>query len=869
MKLLRIVIVVATALVALLSQSTSQATTRARTPAETVLLDSAARIALGSAHTCQVNDDGTARCWGDNSDFQFIASTFGTQLTPVPVLSFSTSLIGVVATAAGGDFTCFLFVGGTVRCQGDLLATLTSITNAVVIAAGSAHACAVLASGGGRCWGDGLFGRLGDGSGNDSSTPVTVRNLTNAVAMAAGSAHTCALLADGTASCWGRNSSGQLGNGTFNDSPIPVPVTGLTNAVAIAAGSDHTCALLASGSARCWGADGSGQLGNGTSPNDPRIPGAVTGLTNAVAIAAGGSHTCALLANGTASCWGLNTSGQLGDDTTTRQLSPVPVRNLTNAVAIGVGKGLFGVSHTCALLADGSARCWGSNGSGQLGDGTTSRKLTPNPVSGGGGSVTARDVAAGSSHTCAVRANSTVACWGLNSSGQLGDGGASGPLSRVPLSVPGLVNAVAIAAGSFHTCVLVSDGNVRCWGDNQFGQLGDGGASGPLSRVPVSVSGLANAVAIAAGHEHTCALLADGTARCWGDNSIGQLGDGTNTNRSTPGPLPAGNLGNVAAIAPGRDHTCLLLASGVVRCWGLNSSGQLGNNSFSNSFAPVTVALSNAVAISAGHFHSCALQAGGAALCWGRNVTGELGIGSTANQSTPITVGLANAVAIAPGVGHTCALVAGGTSVTGDARCWGDNSVGQLGNSSTISFSLTPVVVRTVRQTSGIGGTFTIASPIHNTVGVTTGGRHSCALLATGGVLCWGDNSSGQLGIGSTTNQFFNPVAVPSFTLNIDPSVVLEHNDRVSTVTILATCEAGQRLHVDVTLVQGAVSGHGIGAGECTGGLERYPVTVPAQGRNGFIEGPAQVLAEAVIQERGLVVDTQEWTRVVEIDSAP
>jgi hypothetical protein len=135
-------------------------------------------------------------------------------------------------------------------------------------------------------------------------------------------------------------------------------------------------------------------------------------------------------------------------------------------------------------------------------------------------------------------------------------------------------------------------------------------------------------------------------------------------------------------------------------------------------------------------------------------------------------------------------------------------------------------------------------------------------------VACWGENTVGQLGIGSTTNQV-SPFTVPSFTLNIDPSVVLEHNDRVSTVTILATCEAGQRLHVEVTLIQGAVSGHGIGTGECTGGLEGYPVTVPAHGRNPWIKGPAEVAAEALIRERGFVVDTQDWTRVVEIDSAP
>jgi len=242
---------------------------------------------------------------------------------------------------------------------------------------------------------------------------------------------------------------------------------------------------------------------------------------------------------------------------------------------------------------------------------------------------------------------------------------------------------------------------------------------------------------------------------------------------------------------------------------------------------------------------------------------GQLGIGSLVSQSVPTFVNLFNVVAIAGGFGHTCALVAGG-----GASCWGDNGAGQLGN-ATVTPSLTPTAVVAQGLLPICGNTRGCTTPkLNKTVAVTTGRRHSCALLATGGVVCWGDNSSGQLGIGSTTNQF-NPVTVPSFTLNIDPSVVLEHNDRVSTVTILATCEAGQRLHVEVTLIQGAVSGHGIGAGECTGGLEDYPVTVPAHGRNPFIKGPAEVAAEALIRERGSVVDTQEWTRVVEIDSAP
>ena len=235
----------------------------------------------------------------------------------------------------------------------------------------------------------------------------------------------------------------------------------------------------------------------------------------------------------------------------------------------------------------------------------------------------------------------------------------------------------------------------------------------------------------------------------------------------------------------------------------------------------------------------------------------------------PTHVNLSNAIAIAGGLGHSCALVsAGGDIPSGEARCWGDNSVGQLGNASTTS-SLVPEVVKNVRTIGGLGGSFTIATPLRRTVGIATGRRHSCVLLATGGVSCWGDNSSGQIGVNSTTNLFSQPSAVPSFTLNINTGVSLDHRDRVSTVTVIANCDAGRQLHVLVTLTQDTAVGHGIGAGKCTGAMERYPVTVPVWGRGIFIDGAGQVSAEAAIRERGLIVDKQRWTRAVQVERAP
>ena len=873
MKLDRIVIVIAAAVVAHLIPSTSLAAPRARTPAETVLLDSAARLALGSAHSCQVNDDGTVRCWGSNEFLQLGDATTSDSLIPVPVVRSGTPpapLTGVVAIAAGNTSACALLAGGTVSCWGGLILIagsppaarpISGITNAVGIAAGANHRCVVLATGGARCWGDNLFGQLGDDTNNNSSIPVTVRNLTNAVAIAAGTLHTCALLADGKVLCWGRNDVGQLGDGSsFTDHATPFPVSGITNAVAIAAGSAHTCALLADGTVRCWGADFSGQRGDGTASNDPRIPAAVTGLTNAAAIAAGGNHSCALLGNGTAMCWGENNSGQLGDDSRTDKRSPEPVKNLVNAVAIGVGKGLGGVNHTCALLADGSVRCWGDNASGQIGDGTTTRKLTQSTVAGGGGSVTARDIATGNSHTCAVRANSTVACWGLNNAGQLGDGTTTNSLT--PKAVPGLVNVVAIAAGAGHTCALFAAGSVSCWGANLLGQLGNN--SNTDSRIPVPVTGLANAVAIAAGREHTCALLADGTGRCWGDNSFGQLGDGFNENRSVPGSNPVGNLGNVVAIAPGRDHTCARFASGGVRCWGRNNSGQLGNGFTTNSNTPVeAVALPvAAVAVAAGDSHTCALLADTRIRCWGGNSNGAIGNNSTVQQNSPAEVfNVINAMSIAPGEFYTCAVL-----LDTSARCWGANGAGQIGDGTTIQ-RLTATAPSKTHSTV-IGGT-TVTVALTGVVQIATGQRHTCAIFVSGAVSCWGENTSGQLGIGTTTLNQLTSVSVPSFTLNIDPLVRLRDNSRVASIQIIANCELGQRLHVDVVLAQGEASGSGVLDGECTGGVAFYPVTLPAHGRVPFRDGPAQVTAEALIGEHRSEVETQEWTRAVQIQTAP
>jgi alpha-tubulin suppressor-like RCC1 family protein len=345
-------------------------------------------------------------------------------------------------------------------------------------------------------------------------------------AVSAGSGHTCALTSAGGLKCWGANAYGELGASSGDHCPFPlhliacsttpVDVSGLTSGVAaVSARGAHTCAVTTTGGVKCWGDNGSGQLGVGTT------------LTSGVAaVSAGGNYTCALTTTGGVKCWGDNAFGELGDGTTTDRTTPVDVTGLTS----GVASVSAGEEHTCALTPAGGLKCWGWNVYGQLGDGSTTNSTTPVDVSGLTSGVAA--VSAGGAHTCAVTTTGGVKCWGDNGSGQLGVGTTIN--HTAPVDVTGLTSGVAaVSAGGAHTCALTTTGGVKCWGYNAFGELGDGTTTDRST--PVDVSGLTSgAAAVSAGVEHTCALTPAGGLKCWGSNGLGPLGDGTTTDRTTP-----------------------------------------------------------------------------------------------------------------------------------------------------------------------------------------------------------------------------------------------------------------------------------------------------------------------------------------------
>lgn len=509
-------------------------------------------------------------------------------------------------------------------------------------------------------------------------------------------------------------------------------------------------------------------------------------------IATGDAHSCVVLAARGVKCWGNNNSGQLGDGTRNDSAIPVDVIGVSDALSITAGE-----KHNCVVLSSGKIECWGNNSEGQLGnDDLNWSALKPTEVL---GITDAIAVTAGSEHTCALLSGGGVKCWGSDSAGQLGDGstikyietsGCTGPrisngrgryseengnkkwcrhavntdeetgsqvgycMSEVPLTVVGISNAVAITAGKNHTCARLRRGGVKCWGNNKLGALGNG--SNKDSSSPVDVIGTTDSVWVHSQSTQTCALFSDSEIRCWGESENREVGYGSPMRAptwdmperysfSSTTPESVHNISGVKAVYPGPGHICVLTEINRIKCWGSNKFGKLGNGTVDDSSEPEDVVdLNNITEFSTGS-HSCAIIGGVSIKCWGYNSFGQLGAGYFGNSNVPVdVVGINGAKYVSVGDSHSCAVM-----INGSVKCWGKNERGELGN-GTLKDSFIPTAVE----------------GINDAVAVIAGYSSTCALLASGGLKCWGFPDSSEYSNSKYVNTL--PVNVKGITDAID-----------------------------------------------------------------------------------------------------
>jgi alpha-tubulin suppressor-like RCC1 family protein len=559
--------------------------------------------------------------------------------------------------------------------------------------------------------GGGDGGGLADG-GSDGPPP------TRWAAMSVGGQHVCAIRdSDRLLHCWGSNGLGQLGDGSAEHRATPTPVSGGGRWLAVAAGAQHTCAIRETGELVCFGDNGDGQLGDGTSVAR-NVPTAVASTVGGwKAVFAGGAHSCAIDGLDGLWCWGANTSLQVGDGSgVATRSSPVAIAPAATWRTLALGQ-----EHSCGIRTDASLWCWGSGGNGRLGVGDVSARGVPTQVAG-----TWSAVAAGYFHTCAVTPADTLSCWGY-------DGGLVGAGEQVlPRAIDGAWHG--LGAGRFHTCVLTAEGAMSCFGFNDAGELGDGSLDARTAPTPVT-GAPADWEEVDGGHNLTCARGKDGRIWCWGRNDAGQLGAIGPGSKNAPGPaLP----GTFSALADGYStHGCAIRSDGQGSCWGPNYGGLLGVD------GPIVVQtpqpLRGAMTfqlIAAGHGTTCGVS-GGRLYCWGSNVQSWLGDGTTTDRDTPTAIGIATDWSWASSANAgTCGLHGGA------AYCWGYGGGGRLGD--------------------GTGADHTQPTAVTGSLGTTwkqieLGALHACGIAEpTAGMRqlhCWGLNVYGQIGDSTTVSK--------------------------------------------------------------------------------------------------------------------
>lgn len=688
-----------------------------------------AHIAAGRFHAAALKADGTLWTWGENDYGQ---------------------------------------LGNGTQTYDDTPARIDDSNDWALVAAGDRHTVALKTNGTLWAWGDNFYGQLGDGTNTHSDSPIQIGDRDDWALVTTGGLFTIALRYDGTLWAWGMNDIGQLGIGTASSTNMPIQIQGSNAWDFVDTGIHHTIALRQDGTLWAWGDNSNGQLGDGTTTNKT-VPTQI-GDSQGWGFAAAGWDFSMALNDGTIWAWGDNSNGQLGDGTSTDRYVPTPIGGDNDWVALASGS-----FHSLALNSDGTLWSWGDNAHFQLGDDTTANKNNPTLIGDGndwhwsavaagerfslglmndgtlwawgryrgglvveGSTIDAiitptlvadRDpwhwasVAAGGDHNLSLMSDGTLWAWGQNDFGEVGDG--TSVNKKIPVLIDADNNWDIIKGGSSRSIATMSDGTLWAWGNNFHGNFGDGTTI--HRNVPAQTGEDSDWDFLSAGGFSTIALKTDGTLWTWGDNSNGQLGNGTNSSLFIPTPIGDGT--DWAYVASGGRSTFALQSDNSLWAWGSNSLGELGDGTTSDRWVPTQIGQGYEwTLVDVYSYHTLALRSDGTLWAWGRNYYGQLGDGTNTNQNMPVQIGDGSDwVSVATGAFHSIALKADGT-----LWAWGDNNDGQLGDATNTD--------KNVPTQIGDGNDWAF---------IDAGYDHTIALKTNGTLWVWGDNANGQIGDGT------------------------------------------------------------------------------------------------------------------------
>jgi alpha-tubulin suppressor-like RCC1 family protein len=718
------------------------------------------QIQSGSATTCGVTTSNVGYCWGWNNSGQVGDNSTSTRSSPVAVYGNLSIVSLTVSHDTSSDATsCALTTGGIAYCWGynnngqvgDRTTTQRTIPYSVVwvnvntsatTAPGGEYNCAIRNGGVAYCWGENEYGQLGIGSLDFVAQPAQVSgghvwtNIYVGPDYGNEDPMTCGITNTGAGYCWGDNSDGEVGDGTTINRTTPTLIAGGYSWKTLSVGWEDVCGITTTGAGYCWGGNYVGEVGNSSVTGVQSTPTAIDGSYTWAQIDVGDEFACGVTVGGNGYCWGDGTQGELGDNSTGDVNTPTALSGTHTWAQISAGE-VTG----CGVTTSGCAFCWGNSDYGELGNGSTTGSLVPTAVS---GSYTWSQVNVANSEVCGLTTDGSGYCWGFNGTGGIGDGTTSQRTSPTPVSGGLVFQSLLPATGpnGGMACGLTVGGAEYCWGYNDRYQLGD--TTSVERDLPVAVvwPSADTVTSIGPGGQTNCSIR-NGAAYCWGDNTYGELGDGTNTNRTVPTLVSGGYMwASISSQFNSNNNfatTCGITISGTGYCWGSNESGEVGDGTTNQRTVPTLISGGYTWAqISVGWSDVCGITTSGDAYCWGANFNGEDGDGTTTQNDVPSAVsGGRSWLDISAGNGFAC-----GVATTSKGYCWGKNGYGQLGNGNTTDRHSPSLVT---------GGNFWSH--------ISAGMEDACGVSDDNTAYCWGANLGGEIGDG-TTNQSSNPVTV-------------------------------------------------------------------------------------------------------------